>query len=132
MKTLNIIFKILLALILVSPILGVLGIFPEPTREMYNTDAAYQYIVTLMSTDYIMYMMTAVFFISFILIFMNRMALVALLLLPITLNIVGFHAFLDGGLLTAGAWMGNVLFLLNMYFLWKNRDTYKVLWNKNR
>jgi hypothetical protein len=40
-----------------------------------------------------------------------------LLALPITLNVVGFHLVLDGGLLTAGAMMGNVMLVLNLYFL---------------
>ncbi len=46
------------------------------------------------------------------------------------MNIVGFHAFLDTGLLTGGAVMGNVLALLNAYFLWKNRASYVALLEK--
>lgn len=125
------IFRVLLVLMFVSPILGTLGIFPAPTPDMYHTAQAYDFIIILMNTGYIMWLMTAVFLICLVLTIMNRMAAVALLILPITLNIVGFHLFLDGGLFTAGAIMGNVLFLINIYFLWKNRSTYKVLLNKN-
>lgn len=126
-KIMNIVFKIVLVLLMVSPILGVLGIFPAPTREMYQTDDAYQFISILMNSGYVMWMMAIVFLISIILVLKNKMAAVALLILPITLNIVGFHAFLDGGLLTPGAIMGNVLLLINLYFLYQNRETYKAL-----
>lgn len=127
MKIINIILKVILALLLVSPILGTLGIFPAPTADMYNTPEAYNFIVALLSVGYITWMMSIVFVICIILIIMNKMAAVALLLLPITLNIIGFHIFLDGGVFTPGAIMANVLFLLNLYFLWQNRERYKAL-----
>ncbi len=127
MKIFNIICKILLTLLLATPILGTLGIFPEPTRAMYQTDEAYNFIMILMHSGYVMWMMSVVFIASLILLWKNKTAVVALLLLPITLNIVGFHAFLDGGLLTGGAVMGNVLFLINVYYLWVNRRVYKAL-----
>jgi hypothetical protein len=46
-------------------------------------------------------------------------------------NIISFHLFLDGGLLTSGAIMADVLLLINAYFLWQNRKVYSILWNKN-
>ena len=112
---------------MVSPILGTLGIFPAPTRDLYNTDVAFDFINILMTTGYVMWIMSIVFLICLVLILKNKMAAVALLLLPISLNIVGFHAFLDGGLFTAGAIMGNALLLINIYFLWQNRNVYKAL-----
>ncbi len=127
MKIFNITLKVLLSFLLITPILGTLGIFLAPTREMYNTDEAYKFIMILMNSGYVMWMMAVVFAISLVMIWKNKMALVALLILPITLNIVGFHAFLDGGLLTGGAVMGNVLLLINVYFLYQNRGVYKVL-----
>ncbi len=57
----------------------------------------------------------------------KREALAALLVLPITLNVVGFHLVLDGGLLMAGAMIANLMLVLNLYLLWHNRDTIKVL-----
>jgi hypothetical protein len=126
-KTFNIILKIVLVVLLLSPILGTLGIFPAPTPDMYNTALSYDFISMLMSTKYIMWMMSVVFLICIVQIFRNKMASVALLLLPITLNIIGFHLFLDGGLFTAGAVMADVLFLINIYFLWENRKAYKGL-----
>jgi hypothetical protein len=127
-KITNVVLKIVLALMMIMPILGTLGIFPAPTRDLYNTDLAFNFIEMLMNVGYINWMMGVVFFISLILIIKNKMALVALLLLPITLNIVGFHAFIDGGLFTSGAIMGNVLFLINIYFLCQNKKVYKSLY----
>ncbi len=126
-KIINGILKVLLVLLLVGPILGTLGIFPEPTPDLYKTTEAYDFIITLMNSGYIMWIMTAVFIICIGLIIKNKMALVSILLLPITLNIIGFHMFMDGGLLTGGAVMGNILFLINLYFLWQNKDRYKSL-----
>ncbi|MEK7641628.1 MAG: hypothetical protein AAB365_01385 [Patescibacteria group bacterium] len=131
MKIIHIIFKVILCLILLSPVLGVLGVFPPPTPDLYNTPEAFAFIETLMASGFIIYLQTLVFVAAAILIFTKRTALAMLLILPITLNIVGFHLFLDGGLFTAGAIMGNVLFLLNVYFLWKNRQQYKSLWEKS-
>jgi hypothetical protein len=130
LKVFNVILRIVLCLLIFSPILGVFGIFPAPTRDYYNTDIAFSYIDMLMAVGYVNYLMAIVFAASIVLTIMNRMALVALLILPITLNIVGFHAFLDGGLFTGGAIMGNILLLINIYFLWINRDKYKVLLSK--
>lgn len=126
-KIINIVLRILLSLLLVMPILGVLGVFPAPTRDLYQTQEAYDFIITLSNSGYIMWMMAAVFAICLILTLKNKMAAVALLLLPITLNIIGFHAFLDGGLLTSGSIMAVAFFLINLYFLWENRNRYKVL-----
>lgn len=131
MKIINIILRVVLGLLIITPILGVLGIFPAPRADLYNTPEAFAFINSLYTSGYIMYTMALVFAVSIVLIIMNRMALVALLILPITVNILAFHAFLDGGLFTAGSIMANVLFLINLYFLWRNRAQYKVLWNKS-
>ena len=129
MKVFNIILKVLLVLLLVSPILGALGFFPAPTADLYNTPQAFSFIEALTATGYINILIAIVFALSIILILTGRMAVAALLLLPVTVNIIAFHAFLDGGLLTVGAMMANVLLLLNLYFLWKNIDAYRALCN---
>lgn len=129
MKILNIVLKVVLCLLISTPILGALGIFPAPTPDLYNTPEAFNFInLITVNAAYISYIMAIVFGASIILIVMNRMALAALLILPITVNIISFHMFLDGGLLTSGAIMANVLVLLNLYFLWQNRAHYKSLW----
>lgn len=131
MKIINIVFRIFLFLIMITPILGVIGIFPAPTPDLYNTPEAFAFIDILFNTKYIMYINAIVFLLAVILTIMNRMAIVALLILPITVNIVAFHAFLDGGLLTSGSIMANVLLLLNIYFLWQNRKKYKDFWDRS-
>lgn len=123
-KALNIILKALLTLILLMPILGATGIFPAPTPEMYNTKEAYDFIAILMAGKYIPILNALVFGLSIIGLWSNRVALAAALIFPVTLNIVCFHLFLDGGLFTSGAVAGNLLLLLNLYFLWDSRKEY--------
>ncbi len=130
MKIIDTILKIVLCLICAMPVAGVTGLLGEPTRELYNTDEAFAFIMMLTDTGYIVYINAVVFAAAIALIITNRVALAALLILPITVNIVSFHAFLDGGLFTAGALLGNVMFLINLYFLWKHRAQYERLWNR--
>lgn len=122
MKTINTIIKVVLTLLLIMPIFGILGFFPEPTADMYTNATAFQFIQILITFKYIMFMKGITFAVVIFSIWTRREALGALLLLPFTFNIVGFHAFLDDGLLTGGAVMGNVLLLINAYFLWVYRD----------
>ena len=122
--------KVLLTLLMVMPILGTLGIFPAPTPDMYHTPEAFQFVNILMTSKYVMMMSVVVYLLAIFCLWTKRTALAALLLLPITLNIVGFHAFLDGGLLTGGAVMGNVFLILNLAFLWQQRAQYAVLWKQ--
>lgn len=104
--------------------------FPAPTPEMYSNPQAFQFIQALMSSQYIMIMMAIVHILALIALWTRREALAAALELPIVLNIIGFHAFLDGGLLTAGAIMGNVLLIIVLYVMWKNRSQYNQLLEK--
>lgn len=131
MKVLDIILRIIFGLLLVTPILGAFGIFPAPTADMYNTPEAFAFIDMLMQVGYINYIMAIVFAICLVLIIMNRMALASLLTLPIMVNIVAFHLFLDGGLFNAGAIMADVLLVVNIYFLWQNRAQYRGIWEKS-
>lgn len=126
-KYVNISLKVIFSLIMIFPIIGIFGIFPSPTREMYTSDIAFSFIEMLMATKYINYLMAFVYVISLFALWSKREPLAALLMLPITINIVGFHAFLDGGLFTAGAVLGNLFFLLNLYFLWVYRSEYRNL-----
>lgn len=131
MKIVRIIFKVIMCLLMISPIAGVLGVFPPPTPDMYNTPEAFAFIDMLLNIGYIDWIIAIVFAASIALIISGRMALAALLMLPVTVNIISFHAFLDGGLFTAGAVMADVLFALNLYFLWRNRGAYRMLWKKD-
>jgi hypothetical protein len=127
MKILDIVLKVVLSLILALPIVGTFGFLGEPTRDLYNTDAAFAFIQMLTDIGYINYMMVAVHIAALAALWTRREGLAGLLIAPITANVVGFHLFLDGGLFTPGAIMGNVMLLLNLYFLWLHRKQYKTL-----
>jgi len=124
-KYLHVIAKGLFSLILILPIIGSTGLLGEATRDLYNTDIAFAFIEMLTDIGYITYMMTAVHIIALLALWTKREALATLLELPISLNVVGFHLVIDGGLLTAGAMLGNLMLLLNLYLLWKNREVIK-------
>ena len=126
-KTLHIVAKVLFSLILLMPVLGATGIFPPATRDLYNTDQAFAFIEALTAASYIMYLMAVVHIMAIVALWTKREVVGAMLAFPITLNVVGFHLFLDGGLLTSGAAMGNVMLLINLYLLWRSREVIKLL-----
>jgi putative oxidoreductase len=126
-KIIDVVLKVVLSIILVLPILGTLGVIPPARPDMYNTPEAYAFIETITEGRYITITMVVVHVVALVCLWTRRTALAALLILPITVNVVGFHAFLDGGLLTAGAILGNVMLLLNAYFLWQQRRVYAPL-----
>ena len=131
MKIINVILKVVLCLIIAMPIVGALGFFPKPTPDLYNSPEAFSFINALYNAGYILYINAIVFAVSIALIIANRIALASILVLPITVNIVAFHMFLDGGLLTGGAVLGNIMLAINVYFIWQNREQYRALWEKN-
>jgi putative oxidoreductase len=126
-KAIDIVLKVVLSLILVLPILGLTPVMPPVTQDLYNTPEAFQFIVTLGEIRYISIIMAVVHVIALVFLWTRRTALAALLILPITVNVVAFHAFLDGGLLTAGAVLGNIMLLINAYLLWQHRQQYSPL-----
>jgi hypothetical protein len=128
-KILHTVSKIVLSLILILPVLGTFGILGEATRDLYNTDLAFAFIEMLTRVMYINYIMVVVHVLALIALWTKREALAALLIAPITANVVGFHLFIDGGLLTGGAILGNIMLLLNLYLIWKNRIAYRALVN---
>ncbi len=127
MKIVHVVLKVLLSLILLLPVAGATGMLGEATRDLYNTDLAFSFIELLVEVGYINWMMSAVHVVALAALWTRREALAALLIAPITANVVGFHLFIDGGLLTAGAVLGNIMLALNLYFLWVNRDAYRDL-----
>jgi hypothetical protein len=111
------------------PILGLVGVFPPPTPDLYNTPEAFAFIETITEGMYISIIMAVVHVAALVCLWTRRTALAVLLILPITVNVVAFHAVLDGGLLTGGAVLVNVMLLINAYFLWKHRGEYRPLLN---
>jgi hypothetical protein len=126
-RIVDIILKVLLSLILVTPILGLTGLFPPPTQDLYNTPQAFAFIEMMTEGRYISIIMAVVHVLALICLWTRRTGLAALLILPITVNVVAFHAFLDGGLLTGGAVLGNIMLAINAYFLWQHRQEYRPL-----
>jgi len=127
MKITNLILRIVLALILLMPIGGALGFFPEPTAEMYSTTESWEFIFALMQTGYMMPLISVCFALSAILLFTGHQALSALILLPLTVNVVAFHWFLDATPISAASSLAYVLLVLNLYLLWYNRQRYEGL-----
>lgn len=132
MKILDTILKVLFSLILLLPVLGATGMLGEATRNLYNTDIAFQFIEILVETQYINWMMVVVHIIAIAALWTRREALAALLVLPITLNVFAFHAVIDGGPFTGGALLGNIMLLINFYLLWQYRAAYKSLLEPRR
>lgn len=126
-KAIDVVLKIILSLILLLPVVGLTGVMPPPTPDLYNTPEAFAFIEMLNDIRYISIIMAIVHVLALVCLWTRRTALAALLILPITVNVVGFHAFLDGGLLTAGAVLGNVMLLINAYLLWRHRREYTPL-----
>ena len=126
-KAIDVVLKVILSLILILPILGLLRVLPPPTPDLYNTLEAFELIQTLEEVRYISIIMAVVHVIALACIWTGRMAVAALLILPITVNVVAFHLVLDGGLHKAGAILGDAMLLLNAYFLWQQRSKYRVL-----
>ncbi len=127
MKYLPTAAKVIFSLILILPILGSTGIFPEATRDIYQTDLAFAFIEMLTEAGYITFMMAVVHIIALIALWTKREPLAALLELPISLNVAAFHMVIDGGLFTGGAWLGNLMLIINVYLLWKYRDALRAL-----
>lgn len=126
MKALRITLRVLLSLLCLIPILGTLGVFPAPTADLY-TPSGWAFMSALMASGYIMPALGITFFAVFVLTVSNRMALAAILLAPITVNVISFHAFVDTGLFSPSSIMGVLLLIINAFFLWDNRAKYKAL-----
>jgi len=123
--------KVLLTLILIMPIVGSFGVFPAPTRDLYNSDIAFGFINALMQAKYVMWINAVVCGLVIVGIWARREALAALLLLPFSVHVVAFHLFLDGGIFTVGAIMADLLLILNLVFLYLNREKYAFLLKKS-
>lgn len=131
-KIINVILKALFSLLMLMPIMGALHLFPAPTANMYNNPQAFAFITMIMSSAwYINFIMAIVFALALVLFWTKRMALAVILVLPITVNIISFHLFLDGGLFTSGAIPAVIIFALNLYFVWQERRNYTQLLAKS-
>lgn len=129
MRIFTLICRILLILLLAMPVLGSLGLFPPPTAEMY-TPQGWAFMSAMMATGYMLPALGMTFGVVLVLALLNRMALAAILLAPVTVNIMLFHWFLDASPVSAAAAPAYVLLFLNAFFLWRNWHVYRPLWMK--
>lgn len=127
MKILTVVLRYLLTLLLLMPVLGALGVFPAPTADLY-TPQGWAFMSAMMATGYMMLLLAVLCAVCIVLLVLNRTAVAALLLAPMTVNVMMFHWFLDAAPVSASSSMGYLLLILNAYFLWRNLPKYKKLW----
>lgn len=134
-KYIYIIAKVVFSLIILLPVVSLIGLMfgadIEPKPEYYNTPEAYLFIKLLMDAWYITVINAIVFTVGLVLLWTKRAALAAVLVFPVTVNVFAFHAFMDGGLFTEGALLGNIMFIINIYFFWHHREQYRQLLAKD-
>ncbi len=127
MKILRIVLRVLICLLLVTPILGATGVFPAPTADLY-TPSGWAFMSALLNSGYLMPLIAILCAISIVLFAIGRTALAAILVTPLAVNVICFHAFVDTGLISPSASLGIPLMLITLFFLWDNRKKYKTLW----
>ncbi len=126
MKILGIVVRVLLCLLLVMPVLGTLGVFPPPTADLY-TPQGWAMMSALMNSGYMMPLLGLSFALVLALILLKRSALAAVILVPLTVNVMAFHLFLDAFPISGSSVMGYVLLVCNVYLLWEQRAKYAPL-----
>src|SRR3989344_7998423 len=121
-RTIQIIFGLLLIYFPLSGLFPALQILPAP---QYN-EAAMAFFGALMATGYIFPILTGVFFITGLMFIFNKWsAFGAVLLVPMTLNIMLFHIFID----FTGFWIALVFAVLNIYLLAIHWPRYKMMFS---
>ena len=128
MKIARIVLRVLLMLVLLMPVAGFFGFFPPPTAEMF-TPEGWAFMSALMQTGYMTALMALTSFICVVLLAIGRTALAAIILAPFTVNVIAFHWFLDAAPIGSASIPAYVLLILNAFFLWENRNTYRGLWS---
>ena len=120
-RTLNILRMLCGALIFVIGLMS-LGVFPwEPPIA---GPEARPFQVAMHDAGYFMPIMTATFLITGISFIVNRFAaLAAIVLFPVSFNILLFHTILEAGQLPAAI----LLFVINSFMLWYCREAYTPL-----
>lgn len=129
MKALHHTIRILLGIIFLLPALGGLGVFPQPTADMY-TSQGWAFISALINTGYMFPLIGVFSIIVAIFAFANRTALAAIMLLPFTVNIVLFHVILDATPVSASSALAYIVAAINIFLLWYNWKKYLPLFTK--
>ena len=104
---------------------GVIGYIVTPPAPQYN-EAGMTFLTALFVTGYIFHLMSLIFVLSGLMFIFNKWsAFGAVLLAPITVNIVLFHLFLD----FMGWWMALIPAVLNIYLLAVHRPRYRHMFD---
>jgi len=106
-RTVQIIFGVFIV------IFGLIGYFVELPAPQYN-EAALAFFGALFATGYMLYLISIVFVLSGLMFIFDRWsAFGAILLVPVTFNILMFHLFLD----FTGFGLALIPVVLNIYLL---------------
>ena len=81
----------------------------------------------LMATGYMTQLIGITCLVVALLCFSGRTALAAVLLAPLSVNIILFHIFLDAVPIGPSSALGYLLLVLNLFFLWYERGKYRAL-----
>ena len=127
MKVTYHIVRIVLGLLLLMPVAGSFGLFPEPTADLY-TPEGWNYMSALMQTGFMMPAIGVICLVCAILLLWGKTALAAVLLAPFTVNVILFHLFLDASIVSAAAIPAYILVVSNAFLRWYERRKYVVLW----
>lgn len=126
MRILSVVLRVLFALLLLTPVLGALGVFPAPTADLY-TPEGWAFMSAMMETGYMMPLLGVLCAVCLVLVVIGRTGLAAVLIAPMTVNVMFFHWFLDAAPISASSSLGYVLLVCNVFFLWKHWDAYKPM-----
>lgn len=90
-------------------------------------EAGTAYLTALFVAGFVFPIMAIVWIVSGLLFIFDKVsALAAILITPISVNIILFHIFLD----FTGFLFGLVIFILNLYLLYVHLPRYKPMWSK--
>ncbi|MEK6844210.1 MAG: hypothetical protein AABX83_02170 [Nanoarchaeota archaeon] len=119
-RTIQVVFGLYLLFI---SVVGLFQLFPPPQLN----EAAMAFMNALFNTGYMVYAMDIIFIIAGLTFVFNKWsAFGAVLLAPITVNILLFHAFLD----MTGWWMVLIFVILHVYLLAVHWARYKPMFSK--
>ena len=101
---------------------GFLNFIPQPTKPM--PEGAVAFSGALMKTGYMFQMIAGTQLLVGVLLLINRFVPLALvLIMPVLVNIIAFHIFLE-----PSGWMpGVVLMAMELYLAWVYRDAYRPI-----
>lgn len=121
--------KYIVVVLMLMPALAPLGIFPEPTAEMYASAQAWQFMSALLMSGYIMPLIAVVGVLVIYLLLSGREAFGVLLLTPFTVNVMLFHWFFDPTPISANSALAYVLLIAHGYLFVKYWCVYEKWFN---